>query len=559
MAKICGRCKMAIDYGITGVVLNEDVDLKNYSVWVCNLAHGYPAWTPLYTFMFCELTSYGMQHAAEYLSCPETKGWEWKLHNGYVYITAIEVKPEEAPAREKIFKERMTAFLENPEGRWAKDREQLQGLYKHIQEVDIENVSLYQLRDLFFEAWDVFRKVHEIHFYWMYGLYILDQRFTTACEELTGINGDDPIHAKLRSGFDNTLYQTSKEMWLLGNKARELGLADLFLGTASDEQVIEKLKETKEGKKWLDEYLKFLKVRGWRCQRMVDWATPSWIEQPSLGLLEIRKTMGKEGFAPNVEREHLARDRKQAEKELMAKVPSKQKDWFGKLLKAAQMSAWWTEDHTPFCELAQNAVTRKVIWEVAKRFAKAEVIDEPFDIFMLMPWEIRKAIVPLERVRYQKLAQWRKEEWHKALNTSPAIFLGQPEKLGEMARKDPIIGVVGAPIKVRPELKADLYGAGSAPGVAEGTARVIMVPEQLAELRPAEILVAPLTAAPWIAAFHIAKGMVTDMGGSVAHTVIMGREFGIPVVAGTIEATRKIKTGQKIRVDGDNCAVYFLD
>jgi pyruvate,water dikinase len=48
------------------------------------------------------------------------------------------------------------------------------------------------------------------------------------------------------------------------------------------------------------------------------------------------------------------------------------------------------------------------------------------------------------------------------------------------------------------------------------------------------------------------------MGGSMAHAVIMGREFGLPVVAGTLEGTKKIKTGQRIRIDGANMAVYIL-
>ena len=53
--------------------------------------------------------------------------------------------------------------------------------------------------------------------------------------------------------------------------------------------------------------------------------------------------------------------------------------------------------------------------------------------------------------------------------------------------------------------------------------------------------------------------MVTDTGGSLTHAIIIGQECGLPVVAGTMEATRKIKTGQKIRVDGDNGCVYILE
>ena len=82
---------------------------------------------------------------------------------------------------------------------------------------------------------------------------------------------------------------------------------------------------------------------------------------------------------------------------------------------------------------------------------------------------------------------------------------------------------------------------------------------EFSQLQPGEILVAPFTHSAWTSLFWLAKGVVTDHGGSLAHAVIIGREYGIPVVAATLEATHKIKTGQRVRVDGDNCCVYILE
>jgi phosphoenolpyruvate synthase/pyruvate phosphate dikinase len=73
-----------------------------------------------------------------------------------------------------------------------------------------------------------------------------------------------------------------------------------------------------------------------------------------------------------------------------------------------------------------------------------------------------------------------------------------------------------------------------------------------------EILVAPGTSAAWTVAFSIIKGLVTDGGGALSHPVIMARESGIPCVAGCLEGTVKIKTGQRIRVDGNRGVVYIL-
>jgi phosphoenolpyruvate synthase/pyruvate phosphate dikinase len=111
---------------------------------------------------------------------------------------------------------------------------------------------------------------------------------------------------------------------------------------------------------------------------------------------------------------------------------------------------------------------------------------------------------------------------------------------------------------VREELKADLYGAAAAPGCVEGVARVIMSADQLSEIKTGEILVAPGTSAAWTVAFSIIKGLVTDGGGALSHPVIMAREYGIPCVAGCFEGTAKIKTGQRIRVDGNLGVVYIV-
>lgn len=550
---------MEIDYGMTGVIL-EDEDIKNYPVWSADTMHGYPPWCPLYAFNYCDGTSNAFHRATERLSIPETHGFEWKLHNGMVYIAVPEPRPEEVPVREKLFAERMTEFVVNPEEKWAKDKDWLLQRFKAVKEADIEKASRLQLHDFFLDCMAATQEIEEVHFYWMYGLYTLNYRFLDACEELFGMKPNDPIYHKLKGGFETDLYRLDKQAWILGDRARELGLTDLFLKIEDDEQVMAKLEETEVGKKWLDEYLDFVKVHGWRCFRFMDWSEPSWIERPSLGFPDIRRALSKGGESSLIaKQERMVKEREQAERELMARVPAGQREWFGKLMKMAQMSSWWTEDHTPLVEFQRSAVPRKVLNEIGKRFTQAGVIDEPFDIYMLLPWEISRSILILGNADLRRIARWRRGEWQKACQMEHPPFFGQPEKIGEIYKKDPLVRVIVPFPDVRPELKADLYGTASAPGVIEGIARVIMSDKQLTEIQAGEILVAPFTASPWVSVFHLIKGLVTDMGGAMCHAVIVGRDFGLPTVAGTMEGTRKIKTGQRIRVNGDNCAVYFLD
>jgi len=86
-----------------------------------------------------------------------------------------------------------------------------------------------------------------------------------------------------------------------------------------------------------------------------------------------------------------------------------------------------------------------------------------------------------------------------------------------------------------------------------------MEESQLDEVQAGDILVAVSTAPTWTPVFGLLKAVVVDRGASLSHSAIVSREYGIPCVINVFEGTGKIKTGQRIRVDGDNGVVYILD
>jgi pyruvate,water dikinase len=96
-----------------------------------------------------------------------------------------------------------------------------------------------------------------------------------------------------------------------------------------------------------------------------------------------------------------------------------------------------------------------------------------------------------------------------------------------------------------------LSGFAASPGVAEGPARVILSADGIDELQEGEILVAPLTAPSWAPVFGKIAATVTDVGGIMSHAAIVCREYGLPAVTGTAFGTKTVKTGQRIRVDGN--------
>ncbi|MBB4932677.1 pyruvate,water dikinase [Lipingzhangella halophila] len=97
-------------------------------------------------------------------------------------------------------------------------------------------------------------------------------------------------------------------------------------------------------------------------------------------------------------------------------------------------------------------------------------------------------------------------------------------------------------------------GMAAAPGTVTGPARVILDPAD-ARVEPGEILVAPSTDPGWTPLFMTAGGLVTETGSPVSHGPTVAREYGIPAVIGIGDATRTIRTGQRITVNGSTGTV----
>ena len=113
--------------------------------------------------------------------------------------------------------------------------------------------------------------------------------------------------------------------------------------------------------------------------------------------------------------------------------------------------------------------------------------------------------------------------------------------------------------RVRPELGADLYGTTSTPGIVEAEVNVIVNEDEFTKFKPGNIIVTIEASSAFMPLFNMASAVITDAGGILSHAALLGREYGLPVVAGCIEATKKLKTGMKVKVDGDVGTVYILE
>jgi len=554
-------------YGLTFYEFDDEKDPKEYDVLLCDVVHGRPPMKPAYMGIGWYWYHHGIRNGAETLCLPSTHGWDGRFVNGYPYITAIRTTPEEAKAREPIFREKIRPFLEDFDSVWNPLKADLLNTYKTAKESrglrewnDIRKLANHELLNFFLDyAYIINRKEGETHFFMLMAAYYISGMFQEMWHNIFSVEPSiDPNFHTLMSGFEAMDITFTREIWKLGRMAVEMGLEPVFKNN-EDAEVIEKLKGSEKGRQWAAAYHNFLLEHGWRADRMHAYDYPTWLEKPSIGIARVKFMMAEEAFPFDANRERVNKARLEAEKEILTKVPELQREAFGLLMKGAQKAAYWSEDHGYYCDFYVGAMGRWILTEFGRRFAEAGSIDDPEDIHYLHPNEIRKAAVPMGRVNLRHYVEPRKQRHKELLEIEPAPFYGDISKAQLILRSDPTLLVSTQLPIVREELKADLYGASAAPGMVDGVARVIMRSEDLFQVQPGEILVAPGTSAAWTVVFSVIKGLVTDGGGFLSHPVIMAREFGLPCVSGCVEGTQKIKTGQRIRVDGNLGVVYILD
>jgi pyruvate,water dikinase len=142
----------------------------------------------------------------------------------------------------------------------------------------------------------------------------------------------------------------------------------------------------------------------------------------------------------------------------------------------------------------------------------------------------------------------------------PLVRARRAQVLRDLSRPDPPPTFVGAPppVILPPLGGAVLRGLPASGGVVEGPVRVVHGPEQMDRLQPGEVLVVQATDVGWTPLFVSAAGVVTELGGPLSHAAIVARELGVPTVVSVPGATRTLRDGERVRIDGNRGVVERL-
>ena len=321
-----------------------------------------------------------------------------------------------------------------------------------------------------------------------------------------------------------------------------------YLQHVKDDNFLEKIVKFDGGQETQDVILSYLNKYGMRCVGEIDITKTRWSEKPTTLVPMILSNI--KNFKPNAGNRKFEQGRRVAlkkEQELLDRLkqlPSgEQKAIETKRMIDLIRNFSGFREYPKYGMVNRYFVYKQALLKEAEQLVQVGVIHEKEDIYYLTFEELRK-VVRTNKLDYPIISK-RKDEYklYEKL-TPPRVITSDGETLsGEYKRENlPAEAIVGLPVSS---------------GVIEGRARVILNMED-ADLEDGDILVTSFTDPSWTPLFVSIKGLVTEVGGLMTHGAVIAREYGLPAVVGVENATKLIKDGQRIRVNGTEGYVEIL-
>jgi pyruvate,water dikinase len=322
-----------------------------------------------------------------------------------------------------------------------------------------------------------------------------------------------------------------------------------YLSHTKDDNFLEELPGFKGGKEAAEAIRSYLDRYGMRCVGEIDITRTRWSEKP-IALVPLILSNIK-NLEPGAGHQKFEQGRQQAlrkKEELLGRL-SQLPDGEQKAHETEQMidlvrNLAGYREYPKYGMVNRYFVYKEALMNEASRLVQRGVIRDKEDIYYLFIEELRE-VVAAGKVDYQLIEQ-RKDDFklYEKL-TPPRVITSDGEILNGKYKRDDIP-------------KNAIVGLAVSSGVVEGRARVISRIED-ADLEEGDILVTSFTDPSWTPLFVSIKGLITEVGGLMTHGAVIAREYGLPAVVGIDNATKLIKDGQRIRVNGRDGYVEVLD
>ena len=321
-----------------------------------------------------------------------------------------------------------------------------------------------------------------------------------------------------------------------------------YLQNVKEDNFLDELVKFDGGQKIQNAIYVYLNKYGMRCSGEIDITRTRWSEKPiTLVPIILNNIKNFEPNAANRKFEQGLQEALQKEKELLVRLNALP-DGEEKVKETKRMielirNFIGYREYPKYGLVSRYFVYKLALLKEADRLLQTNIIHDKEDIYYLTFEEFREVLVT-NKLNYEIICK-RKEEYKLFEKlTPPRVITSDGEIIAGKYKRENI--QAGA-----------IVGLAVSSGVIEGRARVILSMED-ANLESGDILVTTFTDPSWTPLFVSIKGLVTEIGGLMTHGAVIAREYGLPAVVGVENATKLIKDGQRIRVNGTDGYVEFI-
>jgi phosphohistidine swiveling domain-containing protein len=376
----------------------------------------------------------------------------------------------------------------------------------------------------------------------MSGVQMHEDVLRKACKA-TGFSYDRLVYPQLAAGARSVSTQQAVDLVALAADARHEPAVAGYLRDAADG--FAGYRNALAGTAFLGRFDRFLEQYGHRGRYESDWALPRLREQPAPALFAIKSHLDgppqdsallaerHQVKAVNAWREFEARLSLWQRWTLLPRVRSTMR-------RLKQQYLWREQVRSDLTRVV--ARIRDFHLVLADRFVQRAWIDSRDDYFLLTVDEVKRAALEPSRgpalramaaARASQLAAERGLHMPLIMRESelPALIAGGPKATGSTVNGDALTGLCVSP------------------GSVEGVVVVMRDPAEFSAMTRGAILVAPATDPSWTPLFTLASGVIVEVGGMLSHASTIAREYGLPALANVKDATRILKTGDRVRLD----------
>jgi phosphohistidine swiveling domain-containing protein len=405
-----------------------------------------------------------------------------------------------------------------------------------------------ELAVLLEDAMDIHDRHWKIHWMLNFAQLSATMNLRAVMEKVRG-SVDEELLGRLQNSAEDRNWDSVEGLWRMKEAVKaDPELYPAFVGNGVEIRTA--LEASEAGRTFLAEQLTpYQREFGWRAVWSHEFIFPTWREDPGPILEQIRGYLDTD-YDYGSALETVRVDLEKASQELLEGLSGAGRDELEAANAVNLRMAPLTPDHHFYIDQGANARLRVVLVTLGQRLVDEGLLDTADDVLFLRYNELRafvgdpaatdaRALVAQRRAEREAAEKLQPRDWVGTVTESQLNFpywvnWGYPERFTRQASQG----------------ETQVAGIAGSPGVVEGTARVVRTVADFDEVAEGDILVCQMTNPAWVVLFTKIAGLVTDTGGTTSHPAVLAREFGIPAVVGTSEATRRISTGDQIRVDG---------